>query len=387
MSYPTDLSQRPTYIVGVAETALGLVEDQNEHSMVALAAIEALGEAGLKLRDVDGLFVNYLGEESSVQLGEYLGIEPRFADSSDLGGASFEAYIHHAMLAIAQGRCDVALIAFASRQRSKRGRQMHRPVTEPSLSLQFEQPYALPIPIGLVALMASRHIKLYGTTLDQVAEVVLAARKWAQLNPKAWRREPLSLDEVRSSPMVSTPVRKLDCCLITDGGGVVIVTNRARARDAVKAPVRVLGAGESHTVWNVSQCRELTETAAVVSGREAFGMAGVRHEDIDFIEPYDAVSWNVLVALEDLGFCKKGEGGDFISGGRLAPGGALPAMTSGGGLSYNHPGALGVLLLVEAVRQLRNEAGPRQVPNARIGVVHGIGGQMSVASTVVLGNE
>jgi acetyl-CoA acetyltransferase len=187
--------------------------------------------------------------------------------------------------------------------------------------------------------------------------------------------------------MVSDPLHRLDCCLITDGGGVVIVTNAARARNAAKRPIRVLGAGEGHTHWHVSQMPDLTVSPGVISSREAFGMAGITPAEVDVFEPYDAFTISVILHLEDLGFCKKGEGGAFVEGGRLGPGGGLPSMTSGGGLSYNHPGALGILLLVEAVRQLRGECGERQVPNAQIAVAHGMGGFFSVASTVVLARE
>lgn len=378
----------PIYIAGVAETPLGKVTDQSEYSMVALAAREALGEAGLRLRDVDAVFTNYMGEEGSVQLGEYLGIRPRYAESSDMGGASFEFFVHHAMLAIAAGRCEVALIGYASRQRSRRNRKRAVTAMDGTLAAQFEAPYGIHFPIGHYALSAARYMHEYGAGPEDLARIAVAARKWAALNPKAWSREPLSLADVMASPLICDPLRKLDCCLVTDGGGVVIVTGRERARDAARRPVRVLGAGESHMQWHVAQCPDLTVTPGVVSGREAFGMAGVRPDDVDVFEPYDNFTHAVLLYLEDLGFCAKGEAKDFIADGRLEPGGSLPSMTSGGGLSYNHPGALGILLLIEAVRQLRGEAGDRQVPDAEIAVAHGTGGlAFSTASTVVLARE
>jgi acetyl-CoA acetyltransferase len=375
------------YIAGVAETPLGEVRNQTELSMVAGAAREALGEAGLTLRDVDGLFVNYMGEEGSVQVGEYLGIQPRYADSTDLGGAAFEAFVHHAMLAISAGRCEVALIAYASRQRSLRARGMTRPQAGVSLTAQFETACGLPAPLGYYALIAARHMYQYGTTRAQLAEIAVAARRWAQLNPKAWSRDPLTIEDVICARPICEPLHRLDCCLVTDGGGAVVVTSAARARDAAKRPIRVLGAGESHTHWQISQMPDLTVSAGAVSAREAFGMAGVGPADVDVLEPYDSFTITVLMALEDLGFCAKGEGGAFVEGGRLAPGGVLPAMTMGGGLSYCHPGALGLLLLVEAVRQLRGEAGNRQVPDARLAVAHGVGGLFSTAATVVLASD
>ena len=243
------------------------------------------------------------------------------------------------------------------------------------------------MPIGYYAMIAARHMHEFGTTSEQLAEIAVAARQWAQLNPKAWKRDPMTTEDVLTSRMISDPLRRLDCCLITDGGGVIVLTNKERARDARKKPIRVLGAGESHTRWNISQGPNLTTTAAKVSGEQAFGMAGITPADVDFVQPYDSFTITVLTALEDLGFCAKGEGGAFVEGGRLAPGGDLPAMTSGGGLSYNHPGALGVLLLIEAVRQLRGEAGERQLEDPKIGVAHGVGGLLSTAATVVMTND
>jgi acetyl-CoA acetyltransferase len=381
------MTLRPAYIAGVAETPLGEVWDHSELSMAAVAAHEALTEAGLTFADVDALFTNYMGEEGTVQLGEYLGIMPRYADSTDLGGAAFEAFVHHAVAAIHAGRCEVALIAYASRQRTRRSRRMTRESDNSSLSAQFELSYGLPGPLGHYALIASRHMHQFGTTSDQLAEIAVAARSWAAKNPKAWSRDPITVDDVLASRLICDPLHRLDACLVTDGGGAAVVTTAERARDAAKRAVRVLGVGESQTHWSIAQMPDLTVTAGAVSGREAFSMAGITPADVDVLEPYDSFTITVLLALEDLGFCAKGEGGAFVENGRLAPGGALPALTSGGGLSYNHPGAFGLLLLVEAVRQLRGEAGERQVPGARIAVAHGVGGLMSTASTVVLGHD
>jgi acetyl-CoA acetyltransferase len=227
----------------------------------------------------------------------------------------------------------------------------------------------------------------YGTTSEQLAEIAVAARSWAESNPKAWSRDPLTVDDVLASRVLVDPLHRLDCCLVTDGGGAVVVTTQERARDAARRAIRVLGAGEGQSHWHVAQMPDQTVSPAAISGRHAFEMAGITPADVDVLEPYDSFTITVLLALEDLGFCGKGEGGAFAEGGRLAPGGELPAMTSGGGLSYNHPGALGILLLVEAVRQLRGECGERQVPNATIAVAHGSGGVLSTAATVVLARE
>jgi acetyl-CoA acetyltransferase len=382
----------PVYITGVAESPLGKVSGHSELSMMALAAREALAEAGMSLRDVDGIFARYRTAEPmiehSVELGEYLGIQPRYVDSTDIGGTSFEAYVHHAMLAVAMGRCEVALLAYASRQRSRRSRTMQTYEEAYTISGEFEAPYGLVSPIGQYALIAARHMYQYGTTPEQFAAVAVAARRWAQLNPKAWARDPLTISDVVASEMICDPLHRLDCCLVTDGGAALVITTADRARDAAKRPVRVLGAGESHTHWHIAEMRDFTVTAGATSAQEAFGMAGVTPADVDFLQPYDNFTSAVIQHVEDLGFCRRGEGGAFVENGRLAPGGDLPAMTSGGGLSYNHPGMLGLLLLVEAVRQLRGEAGDRQVPEARIGVVHGGSGvSFGAAATVVLGRE
>jgi len=380
------------YIAGVAESPLGRVTDHTELSMMAVAAREALAEAGMTLRDVDGMFVRFRTSEPyvehTVELGEYLGIQPRFADSTDIGGCSFEAHIHHAMLAVAAGRCEVALVAYASRQRTRRARTMLAAPDDYTLTGQFETPYGILSPIGQYALIAARHMHQYGTTAEQFAAVAVAARRWAKLNPKAFVRDELSVADVLASEMISDPLRRLDCCLLTDGGAAAVITTRARARDAAKRAIRILGAGESHTQWHIAEMKDLTVSAGKASGRDAFAMAGVTPADIDFVQPYDNFTSAVIMHLEDLGFCAKGEGGAFVADGRLAPGGDLPAMTSGGGLSYCHPGMLGLLLVVEAVRQLRGEAGERQVPDAKIGVVHGIGGvSFSAAATAVLARE
>ena len=371
-------------IAGVAESALGKVPDETELSMLAAAGREALAEAGLGFGDVDGLFVRTRGIEPSVEVAEYLGIQPRYTDSTDVGGCSFEAYVNHAMAAVGAGLCEVALIAYASRQRSLRARK-RAGSEDQTLAGQFETPYRPLLPIGNYAMIAARHMHQYGTRPEQLAEVAVAARQWAALNPKAWARQPLSVDEVMASGYIAEPLHRLDCCLVTDGGGAVVVTTPERAREAAKRPIRVIGRGESVTVWHISQIDDLTVTPGVASSRAAYAMAGVGPGDIDVAELYDNFTIATIMELEDLGFCAKGEGGDFVTGGRIAPGGELPLQTMGGGLSYCHPGMLGLLLIVEAVRQLRGEADARQVPDAEVALVHGIGGVcFGSAATLVL---
>ncbi|NIH87099.1 thiolase C-terminal domain-containing protein [Amycolatopsis granulosa] len=378
-------------IAGVAESPLGHVTDQSEPSMIALAAMAALDEAGIARTEVDGLFVNYLGEEGSVQLGEYLGIEPSHADSSDLGGGSWVGFIGHAMAAIAAGQCEVALLAYASRQRTLRKRSRAHVLAPPppeSITAQFDQPAGVPVPIGHFALVTARHMYEYGTTEEQLASVAVTGREWARLNPKAWRRDPLTVEDVLASDRICGPIKKLDCCPITDGGGAIVVTTAERARAAKRPPVGIRGWGESHTHWHPHQRRDITSTAAVRSGRLAYEMAGIGPEDVDIFQPYDAFTITPILQLEDLGFCEKGAGGEMFAQGHLRPGGKLPAMTSGGGLSYTHPGAFGIFLVIEAVRQLRGEAGDRQVnPAPRTALVNGIGGLCSYSSTVVLTND
>jgi acetyl-CoA acetyltransferase len=374
---------RPVYVTGVAEAPLGLVSDHSELSMAAIAAREALADAGLTRADVDGLFVNYMGEAGTVQVGEYLGIQPRYADSSDLGGAAFVAFLGHAWAAIQTGRCEVALIVYASRQRSRRSRRPNR-WNDRATSPQFEQPYGAPAPLGQFGLLASRHMYEYGTTREQLAQVAVTARQWAGRNPTAWATDPLSVEDVLEARPVAEPLGRLDFCLITDGGGAIVLTSRGRARDAKSVPVRVAGTGESHRQWHLPQLPSLADSAGTGSARAAMQMAGITHSDVQVFEPYDSSTISVLLALEDVGFCGRGESGPFVAEGRLGPGGSLPSMTSGGGLSYCHPGALGLLLLIEAVRQLRGESAGRQVPHCEVALVHAVGGLFSTAATAVL---
>ena len=382
-------------IVGVAESALGEVPDETIWSMQAKAAIEALEEAGIGLDEVDGVFCAVGGQTyaASMQLAEYLGIVPRFTDSTNIGGSSFEALLGHALLAIATGVCNVALITYASRQRSERSRRLGPPGGvdtqrwAQTLQGQFEAPYGLPMPLGAYALAAQRHMHVYGTKPEQLAQIAVDTRRWASLNPKAWFRDPITIEDVLSSPLIASPLHLLDCCLVTDGGGAVVVTSADRAKDTKKKPIYVLGWGEAHDHAMISQMPDITVTVGTITGKQAFEMAGLRPADIDVLQIYDSFTITVLLALEDLGFCAKGEGGPFVEDGKLGPGGALPTNTSGGGLSYCHPGMFGIFLLIEAVRQLRGECGERQVPGAETALAHGCGGVLSSTATAVLASR
>ncbi|MCC6179543.1 MAG: thiolase [Chloroflexi bacterium] len=374
-------------IVGVDESdRIGVVPDRSTISLHAEAARNALRDAGLTLADVDGLFT---AGARPTEVGEYLGIEPRIFDGTDVGGSSFVIHVGHAAAAIAAGLCDVALITHGQSGRSKIGLPP-RPAHPQYISGQFEDPFGLPAPVGSYALACSRHMYEYGTTKEQLAEIAVATRKWAALNPKAMFREPITVDDVLNSRMICWPFNLLDCCLVTDAGGAVVLTSAERAADCRSHPVRVLGFAEAFDHHMISQMPDLTSGPAKLSGPRAMEMAGVHHADIDVAEVYDSFTYTVLVTLEDLGFCKKGEGGQFVSGQRTAPGGSFPLNTSGGGLSYTHPGMFGIFTVIEGVRQLRHDyagQGQRQVPDARIALVHGTGLVISATGTLILGRD
>lgn len=385
---------REAVIVGVADAPLeqGVLRDGGTVLQVqARTAKAALDDAGLDMAEVDGLLtagtwgVPGPGSLMTITLGEYLGIRPRFVDGTNIGGSAFEAHVAHASQAIESGYCDVALISYGSTQRSERSRSLGgRP---PILTMQYETPYGMLMPIGGYALAAMRHMHDYGTTSEQLAEVAVATRQWASLNPAAMMRDPITVDDVLSSPMISDPLHLLDSCLVTDGGGAIVMTTAERARTLNKPAVYVRGYGESHTHWTISQMPDLTLTTAAETGKRAMEMAGVSHDAIDVVELYDSFTITVLLTLEALGFCDRGESGAFVSGGRTAPGGAFPMNTNGGGLSYAHPGMYGLLLLVEAVRQLRGESGERQVADARTALVNGTGGTLSSTATCILSRD
>jgi acetyl-CoA acetyltransferase len=280
----------------------------------------------------------------------------------------------------------VALIAYGSTQRSSASRSLGRGGPA-AYAEQFERPYGPPLPVGAYALAAMRHMHEFGTTSEQLAEVAVATRKWAHLNPKAYKRDLITIEDVLSSPYIAEPLHLLDCCLVTDGGGAVIVTSLERARDLRKTPVRVLGHAETHTHNTISNMPDLTRTGAYDTGPRALAMAGVKHADLDVVEIYDSFTITVLLTLEGLGFCDRGESGRFVQGQRTAPGGEFPMNTNGGGLSYCHPGMYGIFTLIEATRQLRGECGERQVDGARVALCNGTGGVLSSTATVVLARD
>src|ERR1700726_695306 len=371
-------------IVGAAESDLGAVaSEMSPIDLMAQGIHRALADCGLGPRDVDGLVcATAQSRTSGLNLPKYLGISPAFIDSTILGGSSFMFHVAHAQAALQLGLCQVAVIAYGSTQRTI-GRR-HASVREYN---PYETPFRPFLPSTAYALAASRHMHEFGTTREQLASVAVAAREWALLNPVAWEKKPLTIDGVLSSRMISYPFTVRDCCLVTDGGGAVIVTSADRAKSLKKPPAYVLGCGQSVTHANISSMPDLTVTGALAAGKAAYKMARLGPSDVDAVELYDAFTINTILFLEDLGFCKKGEGGAFVSGGRIAPRGSLAVNTNGGGLSYCHPGMYGLFLLIEAVRQLRGECGARQVKDCEVALAHGNGGVLSSQATVILGTQ
>ncbi len=369
--------KRKTAIAGVYEHPSRFAPDKSMFQLEAEAARGALADGGLTIKDVDGLFSTGIGMSAMgvVGLADYLNLTPNYVDSTAIGGSSFVAHTAHAAAAIAAGLCSVALITYGSTAASHRfaiGTGGIGGGSDPCD--QYEVPFG-PTTVGSYAMVAQRHMHEYGTTSQQLAEIAVTMRLHASMNPHAKYREPLTVEDVLASRVISSPLHLLDCCIISDGAGAVVVTSAERARDLKKRPAYLLGAGETvrHSGRGV---RDYLEMAAAQSGRLAFERAGVSHGDIDLAMIYDSFTITVLLTLENLGFCRRGEGGAFVSGGRLRFDGALPVNTDGGGLSSNHPGMRGIFLVIEAVKQLRGECGPRQVRDCDVALVHGTGGTL-----------
>ncbi len=373
-------------IVGAQETdAVGKLPHMSMMQLHVQAAKNALDDAGIHVSDVDGVFT---AGPSPAELGEYLGIVPRHVDGTLVGGCSFMMLVRHAASAISNGLCDVALITHGESGRSRVGA---RPwgFSPASASGQFETPFGVTGPPTMFPMGVARHMHEYGTTSEQLAAVAVSTRQWAEQNPRAMMRDPITIDDVLNSRMVAWPLHLLDCCLVTDGGGALVVVSAARAKSMglKHKPVYVLGTGEATEHQMISQMADFLVSAAYKkSGEEAFKMAGVKHSDIDHVMFYDAFTHTPLYAMEDLGFVKKGEGGPFMAEMHGAPGGKLPMNTNGGGLSYTHTGMYGMFAIQEACRQLRGEGGDRQVKDIKTSLVHGPGGMFSAAATLILTN-
>lgn len=368
-------------IVGASTFGIGKCPGVSSVDMAAKAALLALADAGIALSEVDALYTSAPNEAlGGLELAEYLGIVPKVTDCNRTGGSAFEVYVQQAALALEAGLIDCALIAYGANPASN-----PPPGVGMTRQSPWEAPYKPLAPISSYALAASRHMHLYGTTREQMAEVAVAARQWAQRNPEAAVRDPLTVEDVLKARMLSDPITVRDCCLYNDGAAAIVMVRSDRAKDCAQPPVHVLGAAHAVTHREISSMPDLTVTGAAISGGQAFAQAGVKPADMDVVMLYDAFTITPILFLEDLGFCPKGEGGRFVSGGHIAPGGGLAVNTNGGGLSCVHPGMYGLFLLVEATRQLRGEAGERQVKDARLALAHGNGGVLSSQATVILG--
>ena len=372
-------------IVGVALADVGDGVG-TPYALLGQATRRAMADAGVAPTEVDGFGSTGLGTMAPIDAAEYLGLRPRWIDSTSVGGASWEVMASHAADAIAQGRAEVVVLAYGSTARS----DLRRGLRSANLDwgsrgpLQWEAPYGHTL-ISKYAMAARRHMHEYGTTVEQLAEIAVAARANAALNPEATFREPITIDDVVNGPMIADPFTKLQCCIRSDGGAAVVMVSEERARDLAHAPVWILGSAEQVSHVSISQWPDFTTGPARGSGALAFERSGLTPADVDVCELYDAFTYMLLITLEDLGFCGQGEGGSFVEGGRLTVGGDLPTNTDGGGLSALHPGQRGLFLLVEAVRQLRGEAGARQVPNPRVACVSGTGGWFCSSATMLLG--
>ena len=364
---------REAAIVGVAESDLG----HTRLSVLDLhtqAITRALADAGLSLSDVDGLATNAIGRFPVTYLAEHLGLRPRWSDSTFAGGSVGVDYVARAAHAIERGDAELVVVSWASNQRSAQSRNLGGVPSEDMPDHRLEAPYAPLYPISFYAMAAHRWMHQFHRHPEDLAEVAVSARRWALLNPKAYRHDAgaLTVSDVIESPLVSSPLHTLDCCLVTDGGGAVVLASGMGG-------IRLLGHGESTTHASMSQAPDLIVTGAVASGRTAFSRAGLSPSDVDVLEVYDSFTITVVLTLESLGFCDPGDGAGFVRDH------ILPMNTSGGGLSYCHPGQMGILLVVEAVRQLRGECAGRQVAGAQIALCHGTGGIQSHHATLLLG--
>jgi acetyl-CoA acetyltransferase len=378
-------------IVGVGETGLGkAAPGSTALSLQCGAAREALLDAGLTLADVDGVFAHWDDRASALLVSEYLGIQPRYVDSTVVGGQSNISHLVHAIAAIEAGLCSVALVTWGSTQRLDQSRKRGGLLQDARMPMgQFTVPYGMLTPIGWYAMLARLYLDRYGAGPECLGEVALAARRWAQLNPNASARDPLTMDDYLASPMIADPLRKLDICQVSDGAGALVLTRVERARDLKRAPVLVRGFADSyrHHMTPLAAGDWLDAQPLRGLADEALAMAQINRGDLDMVQIYDAFTINVPLGLESMGFCEAGGAAEFMQGGRIAPGGDFPVNTSGGGLSFNHSGQFGMQLTIETVRQLRGECGARQVADARHALVQACGMVMSAYIAMVLATE
>ncbi|THD71770.1 thiolase [Thalassobius vesicularis] len=378
------MSRAEIAIVGAAETTqMGKVPHLSQTGLHADAALNALADCGLTVKDIDGIAT---GGHDAAEIAQYLGITPTWLDGTSVGGCSFIAHVRHAAAAIKAGLCTTVLITHGESGRSNL--RNHRPIFPSQHQQDFESIYGALFPPSRFTLPVMRKMKDDGLTLEQIASVAVVQREWAAFHPRATARDPLTVDDVLSAKMIAWPFTKLMCCLVSDGGGALILTSAERAKDFPTKPVYLRGmGGESAEGPMVSQMEDFTTSRAFrVSGKKAFDAAGITHSDVDHLMIYDAFAHLPIYGLEDLGFVKKGEGGAFIAEGHTRPGGKLPLNTNGGGLSYMHSGMYGMYALQEGVRQMRGVS-PAQVKDAKLSVVHGVGGMFSASATAVLTSE
>jgi len=384
------MKQKSIAVVGAAETTkMGKIPDVSVIGLHADAALNALADAGLKPSDIDGVATAGI---SPVDLAHYVGITPTYADGTSVGGCSFMLHVRHAAAAINEGLCSTVLITHGESGRSRIGAGGFGRAAS-SLAGQFEMPFGPMGPPTMFTIPVLRYLKARGYTVEDLAMVAVIQREWAAMNPRASFKDPITVADVLSSDMIAWPFTKLMCCLVTDGGGALILTSAERARDFPQQPVYILGTGESVETPMVSQMEDFTSSRAFrVSGKKAFDEAGIGHADVDHLMIYDAFAHLPLYGLEDLGFCQPGEAAGFVNGRNTAPpsegkkGGKLPLNTNGGGLSYMHSGMYGMYALQESVRQMRGIA-PAQVPGAKISIAHGVGGMFAASGTIVFSNE
>ncbi len=371
-------------VVGAAETTkLGVIPDMSQIQLHADAALNAMADCGLKPKDIDGVAT---AGETPVQIAHYLGITPTWVDGTAVGGCSFMIHVRHAAAAIEAGLAKTILVTHGESGRSRVGNPP-RSVPPSSLNGQFEQPFGPMGPPSLFPIPVLRYMKTYGVTHEQIAMVSVVQREWAAKNPRATFRDPITVEDVLNSRMIAYPFRLLQCCLVTDGGGALILTSAERAKDFPTKPVYILGTGESVETPMVSQMESFTSSRAFsVAGPTAFREAGIKHSDVDHLMIYDAFAHLPLFGLEDLGFVPRGEAGRFIAERNTAPGSKLPLNTNGGGLSYMHSGMYGMYALQESVRQMRGTA-PAQIPAAKVSVCHGVGGMFAASGTIIFSNQ
>ena len=378
------MRQKAVAVVGASETTgLGTIPNMSQIQLHADAALNAMADCGLTAKDIDGVAC---ATETPVQIAHYLGITPTWVDGTAVGGCSFMIHVRHAAAAIEAGLCKTVLITHGESGKSRIA-QIPRTIPAGSLNGQFEQPFGPMGPPSLFPIPVLRFMKTYGVTHEQIAMVAVTQRQWAAKNPRATFKDPITVDDVLNSRMIAYPFRILQCCLVSDGGGALILTSAERAKDFPTKPVYILGTGESVETPMVSQMADFTSSRAFsVAGPTAFKEAGIAHKDVDHLMIYDAFAHLPLYGLEDLGFVGRGEAASYIAGGNTLPGGKLPLNTNGGGLSYAHSGMYGMFALQESVRQMRGTA-PAQVPGAKISVCHGVGGMFSASGSIIFSNE